>query len=140
MLITDVDNLEYEECEHHNLIYYTHCRHTLVRVLAQHYGVYGSQHHYQERFYKNRDYQFGKSLFDICLLNNFVHLAFDFSGCKVTSLFQYGVLIYVKLFSDATLFYRIYHSRCKSVMFESVQTFDGYTARGGNLFYFSSRM
>ena len=78
--------------------------------------------------------------FDICLLNNFVHLAFDFSGCKVTSLFQYGVLIYVKLSSDATFFYCIYHSRCKSVMFQSVQTLDGYTARSGNLFYFSSRM
>ena len=67
---TDIDDFEYQKSKHDYLIHNTYCRHTFIRVLTQHDGVYGTKHHNQKGFNEYRNNQFGQFFPDADRPNN----------------------------------------------------------------------
>ena len=60
---SEIDDLENEKSEHDNLVDHPYSRNTTIGVATQHNGIYSTQHHNEQSFYKNRGGKFGKPLF-----------------------------------------------------------------------------
>ena len=58
-----IDNLEYKESKHDDLVDHSYGGNATIRVAAQHNSIYSTQHHDEQGLYKDRGSEFGKSLF-----------------------------------------------------------------------------
>ena len=58
-----VDNLEYKESKHDDLVDHSYGGNATIWVAAQHNSIYSTQHHDEQGLYKDGGSEFGKSLF-----------------------------------------------------------------------------